>query len=107
MSYLLLSKITVYFTGGTNYEAPNNAIPSLLVEVVRFPLDPNTHIHTHTRTHTYMYTHTRIYLRCGSVVGRATRLRAGWKGARIPIRASDFSLLQNVQAGSGVHPDPC
>jgi hypothetical protein len=39
-----------------------------------------------------------------SLVGIVTRLRAGRSGVRIPVEARDFSLLQNVQTGSGAHP---
>ena len=38
------------------------------------------------------------------VVGIATRLRAGGFRVRILVRSKDFSLLQNVQTGSGAHP---
>jgi hypothetical protein len=34
-------------------------------------------------------------------------LRAGRSGVRISAGATGFSLLQNVQTVSGVHPDPC
>ena len=36
-------------------------------------------------------------------VSIATRLGAARSGVRIPADAEDFFLLQNVQAGSGVH----
>jgi hypothetical protein len=39
----------------------------------------------------------------GGVVGVATRLRAGRSGFRISVKETDFSLLQNVQTGSGAH----
>ena len=32
-------------------------------------------------------------------------LRAGWSEVRIPVGASYFSLLQNVQTSSGAKPD--
>jgi len=41
------------------------------------------------------------------VVGIVTRLRAGWSGFRIPIAATDFSPVQNVQTGSGAHSASC
>jgi hypothetical protein len=40
----------------------------------------------------------------GSVVGIATGLRAGRSEVRIPVGARDFSLLQNIQTGSGAQP---
>ena len=33
-----------------------------------------------------------------------TELRVGLAGVRILVVATDFSLLQNVQTGSGAHP---
>jgi hypothetical protein len=36
-------------------------------------------------------------------VGIVIRLRAGRFGVRIPILATDFYVLQNVQNGSGAH----
>ena len=44
--------------------------------------------------------------RC-SVVGVATTLQAGRSGARIPVRARDFSLPLNVQTVFGAHPVSC
>jgi hypothetical protein len=38
-----------------------------------------------------------------TALGVATRLRAGRSGFRIPEKAEDSSLLQNVQADSVVH----
>ena len=38
------------------------------------------------------------------MVGVVTRLRAGHTAVRIPAGARGFSLLQNVQIGSGAHP---
>ena len=38
------------------------------------------------------------------VAGMATRLRAEWSRVRILVEAKDFTLLQNIQLGSGVHP---
>jgi hypothetical protein len=42
---------------------------------------------------------------CGSSVWNliATRLQAGWSGARIPAGSSDFPLLRNVCNGSGAY----
>ena len=34
----------------------------------------------------------------------ATRVRAGCTGIQIQVGATDFSLFQNVQTGSGAHP---
>jgi len=46
-----------------------------------------------------------IYLMFGgSMVSIATMLPAGWSGVRILVRATDLSLLQNVQTGSAYHP---
>ena len=39
-----------------------------------------------------------------SLVGMATRLRVVRPGFRIPVEAKDFSVIQNVQTGSGAHP---
>jgi hypothetical protein len=36
-----------------------------------------------------------------SVVGIATVLRVGWSGVPVPVEARDFSVIQNVQTGSG------
>jgi hypothetical protein len=38
-----------------------------------------------------------------NITGIVTRLQAGRSGVRIPAGVRDFSLLQNVQNGSGVH----
>jgi hypothetical protein len=38
------------------------------------------------------------------MVSIATLLPAGWSGVRILVRATDLSLLQNVQTGSAYHP---
>jgi len=40
---------------------------------------------------------------CCLVVSIANRLRTGQPGARIPVKKTDFSLLQNIQTGSGAH----
>jgi hypothetical protein len=40
----------------------------------------------------------------GSIVGMATVLQAGQSGVQIPLKARDFSLLQNTQTSSGTHP---
>ena len=48
--------------------------------------------------------HYFLYLSLYSVVGIATKLRAGWSGVQLLVGASDLCLLQNVQTGSGVHP---
>ena len=37
----------------------------------------------------------------GSVVGTASWLWAGWCGVPIPIGASEFSILQNIQISYG------
>jgi hypothetical protein len=39
-----------------------------------------------------------------TVVGIATRLRAGWSGFRIPAKTRDISVLQNAQTDSGAQP---
>jgi hypothetical protein len=39
-----------------------------------------------------------------TVVGIATKLRAGRSVAPNPVRARGFSLLRNVQTGSGAQP---
>jgi len=38
------------------------------------------------------------------MVGIVTGLRTGWYGIRILAKARDFSVLRNVQPGSGTHP---
>ena len=43
----------------------------------------------------------------GSIVGIVTVLLTGRSGARIPVGERDFSLLRNVQTGSGTHPASC
>ena len=52
---------------------------------------------------TYAYTRHRAAetQQTSSVVGKASRLRYGWSRARIPMKASIFPLLHNVQTGSG------
>ena len=40
-------------------------------------------------------------------LGTATTLQSGRFGVRIPIGAGDFSVIQNVQTDSGVHPGSC
>jgi hypothetical protein len=37
----------------------------------------------------------------------ASKLRAERSGFRIPVETRDFSLLQNVQAGTRAHPASC
>jgi len=39
-----------------------------------------------------------------SIVGILIRKRAGQSKSRIPVRARNFFLLQNLQIGSGFHP---
>jgi hypothetical protein len=39
--------------------------------------------------------------------GGGGELRPGRSGVRIPVAGSDFSLLQNIQSGSGAHPASC
>ena len=49
-----------------------------------------------------------FYRMLDSVVGTITRLRgAGRFAFRIPAGVKDFSVLQNVQTGSGSHPASC
>ena len=40
------------------------------------------------------------------MVGKTTKLWAGWFGVRIPVGARDFSLSQNVETGSGADQSP-
>ena len=47
------------------------------------------------------------YWKWGSVVGIMTVLLAERSGARIPVGERDFSVLRNVQTGSGTHPASC
>jgi hypothetical protein len=49
----------------------------------------------------------RISGRRDSVVGITTTLRTGQSGVRILARVINFSLLQYIQADSGVHPASC
>ena len=44
------------------------------------------------------------FVKMGNVVGILTRLLTGRSGVRIPVRISDFSLLNNVLPGPEIHP---
>jgi hypothetical protein len=48
--------------------------------------------------HNYTYRLSR-----SSLVGIRTLLWVSWYGVRIPIEATDFSVLRNVRIGSGTH----
>jgi hypothetical protein len=43
----------------------------------------------------------------GTIVGIATRPRAGRSGVRVPVGASDSSVLHGLMTGCGAHPASC
>jgi len=78
------------------------------------------HIYIHSHTHTHTHTHTLIYIyiererererqtdrKRGSrsrVIGIGTRLRDGRSVVRIPLGASYFLVLRNVQTNYGAY----
>ena len=64
---------------------------------------PPTDIYTHTNTHTHTHTISYNYVYYKTVTSRGRSSVVDGLGVRILIGASDFSLPQKVQPGSGAH----